>query len=68
VQKYSIGSKSKETGKKEKKKPGTFGEDSPFGARVLANIPENVQMKLDSTLVTFTFVALGFVVLSGVFH
>lgn len=40
--------------------------DSPFGEAVLAGIPLALQAKIDNILVTATFGALAFVVLSGV--
>ena len=54
--------------KKASKKKGKKGEpeENPFGQSVLANIPAETQLKIDSTLVTCVSASLGFVILSGI--
>lgn len=68
--KYGIATNPKAAGEKikdNKKKAGS-GKDGEavFGENVMANIPMDLQAKIDSILVTGTFLALSFVVLSGI--
>lgn len=61
--KYGIVDKEKSVAKS---KSEAKSESSAFGEKVLEKIPEKMQMKIDSILITCTFAALSFVVLSGI--
>jgi hypothetical protein len=41
-------------------------EDKPFGEDIISKIPGELQSKIDSALITGTFLALSFVVLCGI--
>jgi hypothetical protein len=67
--KYGINTNPKANGAKIKdnKKVGSGKDGEPvFGENVMANIPMATQAQIDNVLVTGTFLALSFVVLSGI--
>lgn len=64
--KSKTATKIKKNMKNKKKNAKGETEESPFGQSVLANLAPEVQLKIDNTLVTCTFLSLLFVVLSGI--